>query len=423
MRRWGTFTVWATLFCITALWLPALASAVGAVMTEFQISSGGNDRHPAISGERVVWVSGPVIAGRDLASKTDFPVASTAFGLWGPSISGSTVVWTDYRTARFDIYGYDLATETEFPISTAAGDQIKPAVSGDTVVWQSGGEGAAGDIYGYDLASKATFPICTATGKQDSPAISGDKVVWEDNRGGGWDIYGYDLTTKSEFVVCTAPGDQLHPAIDGNKVVWTDDRSGKNAIYVYDLAAKSERLICSTAFGLWGPAVSGNTVVWTDVRRGYFDTRGYDLSRSAEFAISLGRQGQPAIDGDTVVWFDSRNADNDGDRIYGATFFWDAKAPTTTATAASVRAGRTVALRFRVNDAPPTCGKAVVKIQIKKRLKVVKTIRLGTKACNAALAYKYRAKLARGVYTWRVLATDVAGNRATTMTAARLTVR
>ena len=101
----------------------------------------------------------------------------------------------------------------------------------------------------------------------------------------------------------------------------------------------------------------------------------------------------------------------------------DSGKPSTAATKASVLKGRKVTLRFRVKDALPGCGRAVVKLQIRWRTKVVKTIALGTRPANAALTYRYAAKLKKGTYTYRILATDVAGNRATKTVPARLRIR
>jgi len=82
-----------------------------------------------------------------------------------------------------------------------------------------------------------------------------------------------------------------------------------------------------------------------------------------------------------------------------------------------------VTLKFRVNDGLPGCGRAVVRLQIRKRIRVIKTIVLGTKPANALLTYKYSAKLKKGTSTYRILSTDIAGNRAAKMVSARLRIR
>jgi C1A family cysteine protease len=90
----------------------------------------------------------------------------------------------------------------------------------------------------------------------------------------------------------------------------------------------------------------------------------------------------------------------------------DMRRPVSVAAAAGVKRGMQVALRYRISDGPSTCGRAAAKLQIRKGPRLVKTIRLGVKATNARLSFTWRAGLARGKYTWRVLATDIAGNTA-----------
>ena len=101
----------------------------------------------------------------------------------------------------------------------------------------------------------------------------------------------------------------------------------------------------------------------------------------------------------------------------------DKTAPTTATKSASIKAGQTVILKFRVSDAMPGCGRAVVKIEISKGAALVKTIAFGSKATNSALRYRYRAALKKGSYTWRVLATDVAGNVASNVGSSKLLVK
>jgi hypothetical protein len=101
----------------------------------------------------------------------------------------------------------------------------------------------------------------------------------------------------------------------------------------------------------------------------------------------------------------------------------DSGRPRTTASPAGVRKGVRVTLKFRANDPVPGCGRAVMKLQIRKRAHVVATIPLGTRRTNAALRYRYLAKLKAGTYTYRIAATDIAGNTQVRMTAARLVIR
>ena len=80
--------------------------------------------------------------------------------------------------------------------------------------------------------------------------------------------------------------------------------------------------------------------------------------------------------------------------------------------AANVKArpGTLVRFSYRVQDALPSCGKAVVKITIYRGHTIVKTIRLTGIRVNARRIYDYRVNLAHGTYTWVVTAKDLAGN-------------
>ena len=90
----------------------------------------------------------------------------------------------------------------------------------------------------------------------------------------------------------------------------------------------------------------------------------------------------------------------------------DGVRPVTRATAASVRWGRTVTLRFRANDGPRSSGRAIMTLQVKRGALTLLTVPLGTRATNATISYRFAAILPRGTYRYRVLATDVAGNAA-----------
>lgn len=87
-----------------------------------------------------------------------------------------------------------------------------------------------------------------------------------------------------------------------------------------------------------------------------------------------------------------------------------------------VRRTRTAKLRYRVNDTYSPKAKKVT-IRIFRRSRCVKTITLRDKPTNTSLIYKYRCRLRRGTYTWKVYATDLAGNTQAKPSVKRLYVR
>gem|GEM_PF-3348352 len=89
---------------------------------------------------------------------------------------------------------------------------------------------------------------------------------------------------------------------------------------------------------------------------------------------------------------------------------------------ATVRRYRTATLRYRVNDAYSPKAKTVT-IKIFKNGRRVRTTTLRNKAMNTNLTYKFRCTLRRGTYTWKVYATDLAGNTQAVPSAKKLYVK
>jgi len=101
----------------------------------------------------------------------------------------------------------------------------------------------------------------------------------------------------------------------------------------------------------------------------------------------------------------------------------DTRKPTTKAYAAAVKKGKTVKLAYKVLDAKPGCGQAAVTLTIYKGKKLKKTLKAGSHASNVKRSYSWLCTLAKGKYTLRVYATDIAGNVQSTVGSARLTVK
>jgi beta propeller repeat protein len=290
-------------------------------------TTAGAQAEPDVSGSIVVWTdwrhSHADIYGYDLATKTEFAICTQASNQYAPVISGSTVVWVDERNGQTDIFAYNLSTQIEFPICTQSGWRINAAIDGEIVVWSDCRDDNSNffddsDIYGYCLSTQTEFPVCIRSGYQGEPDVSGNIVVWTDNSNSssGYDIYGYDLTMLSEFTICTQSGDQFKPAVDGSIVVWTDYRNGNADIYAYNLTTHEEFCVCDQIGGQYAPKVCGDLIVWHDTRSGNHDIYGYDLNTKTEFAVcSLpGDQMFPAVGASVIVWSDYVTDEN----IYGA---------------------------------------------------------------------------------------------------------
>ena len=213
-------------------------------------------------------------------------------------------------------------------------------------------------------------------------------------------------------------------ACDGSGNVYVADASNNTirrvAVDALPPLTTATPPLASSATTGWRNSAQTVTLTATDAGSGVAGTSysidgGPTLIYSAPFTVS-------APGSHAVTYFSTDNAGNAEQPQTGYVNI-DTAVPTTKAQPAGVRTGQTVTLKFRVADAAISCGTALVRIQIRKGDRVVKTVSVGSKATNRALTYRYKAALKKGVYSWRVLATDAAGNKAIDMLAARLTVK
>jgi len=272
-----------------------------------------DQRFPAISGDKIVWVDwrngNADIYLYDLSTNTERAITTNPAEQRYPDISGDKIVWDDYRNGNTDIYLYDLSTNTERRITTDPAEQFMPSISGDKIVWIDGRNGTE-DTYLYDLSNNTERQITTDRGNDYVYGISGDKIIGERNA----DIYLYDLSNNTERVITTHPAHQWEPDISVDKIVWVDDRNGNADIYLYDLSTNTERQITTDPAGQWAPAISGDKIVWWDYRNGNIrDIYLYDLSTNTERQITTDPSSQdyPDISGNKIVFEDWRNGNWD----------------------------------------------------------------------------------------------------------------
>ena len=446
-----------------------------------------NQTAPAVSGDIVVWTdarntaaSGSDIYLYDLLTGQERVICAASGNQQFPSISGNRIVWWDARNAAStgsDIYMYDLTTNTESPVCTAAGDQSMPVVSGNRVVWRDTRNQATTqtDIYMYDFSTGTESPVCTAPGEQRDPVIYGAVVLWEDMRNeavSAQDIFMKVLPAGVEKAIVTAPGNQGGISIWEGKVVYEDQRamaSTGSDVYLYDLAAGAETVVSTAPGNQQSARICAGTLVWRDGRNAaasgsdiygaYVDktppetTAGgvaagwvnHDVmvtfsavdpadDRSGvaytEYSIDGGatwaKGGSATISAVGESTLKYRSADRAGNVEADRTALVriDTGLPSTTATKVTVKAKKTATLKFSVADPSPCAGSATATIEIVRAGgKLVKTLTVGTVTTNVPLTYKWKATVRKGAYTYRVLATDAAGNVATSIGSATLKVK
>jgi PKD repeat protein len=235
---------------------------------------------PKTDGKTIVWQNYNVTNG-------DWDIAAVRPGstspeliLYGsgnekhPSVSGDLVVyenWTDPVHAH--IWQFNLSDETAIPVSMSSDQETFPQIAGTRIAWQarnSTDTGSHVDIQENGITTRLTPPGVN----QEKPSMNGDRVVVEDYRRSASSpevyVYEFSQTWKETYVAPNNPAaSQKTPAVWNNRIVWEDTRSGNacggcdSDIYLFTLGPYS---VCPVADFL--PSVNAGpdpvTVVFSD---------------------------------------------------------------------------------------------------------------------------------------------------------------
>jgi hypothetical protein len=316
---------------IAALLLPVFAApAASAVPVVFPVCiQAGGQAGPDIAGDLAVWTDNRLgnldIYGRYLSSKKDFAVCTNPAGQDNPSVTkraigGQThyvVVWADDRntspTGGTDIRGRDVTTKTDFVVSTSATLKWYPEICDNWVVWVEA-DTSAGPyrIMARDIDAGKTYKI--ATSKQLSPLgvtsrlVAGNTAHTAVYTSASGDISGRDLPGGTPFAIAQTAKFEWSPDISGNRVVWWET-GGR--VMVRDLATKKTSFVALGA----RPRVDGQLVAWDGGGHGGTFTITYaknaaiyvrNVATKNAKTVKLAQTDQtflfPALSGSAVVW-------------------------------------------------------------------------------------------------------------------------
>jgi len=285
---------------------------------------GGINTQPKIDGDIVVWAFGPTstgfrgpecigIAAKNIASGTNVTLRqySNTESYSHPAISGNKVVWlehldinknieSEWTNTPYSICGADI-TDLNRPVYFTIAEHVGRrdpypyedynedfddviGIFGDIVVYEAGG-----DIYGADISNLndiKRFTICNDPARQYDPAISGNTVVWTDERNDRGDIYGADISDIEnihELIIVRASGSQRQPDIDGCLIVYIDGGSTYGGTIRVCCLTKQHRVLevelSDYSYGMM-PTIDADTIVWQNSN--YGEIEGISL----EFAYS-----------------------------------------------------------------------------------------------------------------------------------------
>jgi len=282
------------------------------------------------------------------------------------------------------------------------------ALDGDTAL--IGAFGANPDSVGYAGAAYA-FTRSGEVWSQDSKLVAADKTAMS--------CLGYAVDLDGDTALVGAP------------LMEVDGKARAGGAYVFALVNDSTAPT-TTATGLAADAASGWTNTAVTVGLSADDGTGsgvagvhYTIDGGAEQTVAAATASFTVSDqGNHTIHYWSVDVAGNVESAKTGFVNIDATKPVTKADAASVVKGKKGKLAYRVNDATPTCGKAKVTLKVYKGRKLKKTIKVpDTVACNVKKSYSWRCPLAKGRYTVKVFATDIAGNKQSKVGSASLTVR
>jgi beta propeller repeat protein len=281
-------------------------------------TGGGMNTQPKIDGDLVVWTGGASFA------TTYGPVCTSVFArnvntgvqqtlragtdtssFSHPAVSGNKVVWVEHRgldrnsadkwyNMPYDICGADISDigkpkfftiatavgrRDPFPLNNPTTDYDVVDICDDMVVWEGQGNIYAALI--HDINDIRVVTVCDDPARQFDPAISDRFVVWTDQRNDQGDVYGADISDLDdirEFEVAKKPGYQQQPAIDGRQIVYVTGGGLRGSAGIACQTRKYGFLDTDLPDLINGvaPALDGATLAWALPASGTI--QGYTLS-------------------------------------------------------------------------------------------------------------------------------------------------
>ena len=170
----------------------------------------------------------------------------------------------------------------------------------------------------------------------------------------------------------------------------------------------------------WSKTAVTATLTATDALSGAASTE-YSLNGGSNW-IS-GAQPTISAQGISTLLYRSRDTAGNLEAAQTATVRIDGVRPVTRAFAkVAVKRGKTATLRYRVADVPGAQANVTIKL-FNAAGKLRGTWKAGLVTTNTILTCSHRCTLAKGAYTWKVYATDLAGNVQVTPAGKKLIVK
>jgi beta propeller repeat protein len=310
-RRFNAFLLACALFVGSmAVSVPSLQAQVTDYRLELATTSslGIGLSHLDASATVLVWedrrAGNADVYALDLEDNREFRPDRTPGVRSQPAISGTRIVWVSGADpAKAQIAGTDIATGITFTVTDDPGPVEQPAIDGTLVAWREV-RGDRGDIRAKDLTTGETFTITADDANQSAPRVLGDTIVWQDFRNGNWDLYQWNRTTRAVTSLAVTPDDEVDPVLNQQFIAFRRLRrsGGPPQLVLLDRRTGSETLV-SEGHHIGRLAMSDRFLLWEDWRSGVPEIYGFDLEQRTEFALARSqRTVWPAVSTRAIAW-------------------------------------------------------------------------------------------------------------------------
>ncbi|TAL69035.1 MAG: hypothetical protein EPN88_06875, partial [Bacteroidetes bacterium] len=258
-------------------------------------------RHPSISGTKIVWEDGRNGTNYNIWGCTYDPVSKTCGSLRqysnesinsnNPSISGNLIAWeriqsvTNFvRTSRIRVFDSSTNLTFDLPLPQGVVSQITPRLSGTRMIWAERSTSGAYSLYSCIVnvstqqCNRQLFDssIAAIDGKQklneeQYPVIDGSKVAWYDSTGGinYCTVDGQGNCPNTLITQSSGIHSDTNIALFGNLVIWgkddynqtLDTRDGN--LYAYNTSSQTLQKITSYRLDDYDPTISGTYLIWS----------------------------------------------------------------------------------------------------------------------------------------------------------------
>jgi plastocyanin len=266
---------------------------------------GFHDWNPRISGSNVVWegVDGGNLSNTDIFfydGATIHQLTTSSYNDVGPQISGTNAAWLSFDGAgRAHVCFYNGSTIADLTDSAFWCGHL-PSLSGSSVVWTEN-DGNDHEVFVFD--GDAISQLTHNNDDDFYPRVSEGNVVWQcRDATGDWEIFLHDGARITQLTHNDHP--DILPQVSGSNVAWLMHDGNDHEVFFYDGNTVTQLTYNGNDDGndMWPPQISGRNVVWSGSDGYGGEIFFWDGMSVSQLTNNDYPDVCPAISGSNVVW-------------------------------------------------------------------------------------------------------------------------